>query len=130
MSAPEDREPQPQFASDHLMIALLDRSRDCVKILGIEGTLDFMHCGGADVFEQHQFEGARGQLWWSLWPEHTQATVKAAFEKASMGKETQIHAACPTAQGNLQSWTVILKPMITLDGNVAGVVCTSRDKVS
>ncbi|MEO9463057.1 MAG: PAS domain-containing protein [Marinomonas sp.] len=122
-----DPQAKLQFTPDQIMVALLERSRDCVEILGIDGTLDFMNCGGVDTLSEDKFKGARGQLWWTLWPEHTQATVKAAFEKARMGEEMQFTAECPTEQGNLRTWTVTLKPMLTCEGGVAGVVCKSRD---
>ena len=114
-------------ANDQLMISLFDHSRDCVKILGLNGSLDFMHCGTIDALDQSRFDGVRGQIWWSLWPEHAQGAVKAAFEKARAGKETEFLAECPTVQGNMRRWIVCLKPMLTDDGCIAGVVCTSRD---
>ncbi len=122
-----DRPAQLGQVTDHVMIKLLERSRDCVKILGLDGALEFMNCGGLDTLDHSEFEGVRGQKWWELWPQHTQAPVKAAFEKAREGKETEFVAECPTVQGNKRKWNVCLKPMLTDDGNIAGVVCTSRD---
>ena len=112
---------------DDVMIALLEQSRDCVKILGIGGTLDFMNCGGLDALELEDFEGVRGKLWWKLWPEHTQELVKKAFERARAGFDVQFSAECPTQRGNMRHWAVSLKPMTTDEGHVVGVLCTSRD---
>lgn len=113
--------------ADEPMIDLLERSRDCVKILGLEGTLDFITCGGMDAFSTRDFAPVQGKLWWSLWPEHTQDLVKQAFERARKGYDVEFTAECPTVQGNLRKWVVRLKPMTSDAGSIVGVLCTSAD---
>jgi hypothetical protein len=120
--------PVPSAAMDETMLTLLEHSRDCVKILGLEGTLDFMHCGGCDVLENEEFSGLRGKVWWTLWPAHTQSMVHSMFERARSGRDVSFTAQCPTRLGNVRSWMVNLRPMITDNGAVVGVLCTSRDR--
>jgi len=116
-----------QIPSDEIMISLLELSRDCVKILGIDGTLDFINCGGIDASGMRIFDEVQGELWWTLWPMHTQETVKQAFERARRGDEVEFSAECPTLKGNVRRWLVNLNPMLADDGTVVGVLCKSRD---
>ncbi len=118
---------EARIPTDELMIGLLEQSRDCVKILGMDGTLDFINCGGLDAFGTRDFAEVQGLVWWTLWPAHTQDIVQDAFDRARKGQEVEFAAECPTMKGNLRKWVVRLKPMTADDGSVVGVLCTSQD---
>lgn len=116
-----------QIPSDEIMIGLLELSRDCIKILGIDGTLDFINCGGIDASAMRIFSEVQGKYWWSLWPKHTQEMVRQSFERARRGDEVAFSAECPTIRGNVRRWSVSLIPMRACDGTIVGVLCKSRD---
>ncbi|MEP2736455.1 MAG: PAS domain-containing protein [Erythrobacter sp.] len=118
---------QDALSADETMLSLLEQSRDCVRILGLEGTLDFMNCSGRDALDAEKFGDARGKVWWALWPAHTQDFVRSMFERARKGHEVEFSADCPTQMGNMRKWMVTLKPMQTDDNTVVGVLCTSSD---
>lgn len=113
--------------SSDLALCLLEQSPDCVKILSVDGTLDFMNCNGLDAMEIEEPEKVLGQLWWHLWPDHSQAMVEANFRSSLGGRTVQFEAFCPTAKGNPRNWAVNLKPMIARDGPVVSVLATSRE---
>ncbi|WP_299192536.1 PAS domain-containing protein [uncultured Erythrobacter sp.] len=112
---------------DALLLGLLEQSGDCIKMLGLDGTLEYMNCGGLAAMEIDAFSMVGGKIWWELWPEDTRKLVRKKFETAAAGSEAEFIALCPTAKGNLRRWSVKLKPMIAVDSRVAGVLCTSRD---
>ena len=113
--------------SSDLALCLLEQSPDCVKILSVDGTLDFMNCNGLNAMEIEEPEKVLGQLWWHLWPDHSQAMVEANFRSSLGGRTVQFEAFCPTARGNPRNWSVNLKPMIARDGTVVSVLATSRE---
>jgi len=116
-----------QIPSDEIMISLLELSRNCIKILGIDGTLDLINCGGIDASGMRIFEDVQGKYWWTLWPKHTQEVIRQSFERARDGNEVEFSAECPTTNGNVRNWAVNLTPMRTDDGTIVGVLCKSRD---
>ena len=112
---------------DDLALCLLEQSEDCVKILSIDGTLDFMSCNGLSAMEIDDPSRVLGQVWWSLWPDHSRAMVEDNFKNAIGGRTVTFEASCPTAKGNPRHWSVNLKPMIARDGLVVSVLATSRE---
>lgn len=116
-----------QIQSDEIMISLFELSRNCIKILGIDGTLDFINCGGIDASGMRIFDAIQGQYWWTLWPNHTQDVIRQSFERAKCGNDVEFSAECPTTNGKIRKWAVNLTPMRTEDGTVVGVLCKSRD---
>ncbi len=67
---------------DDLALCLLEQSEDCVKILSIDGTLDFMSCNGLGAMEIDDPSRVLGQLWWTLWPDNSRAMVEDNFKNA------------------------------------------------
>ena len=115
------------IAAEALVLGVLEQSDDCIKMLGVDGSLQFMNCGGLRAMEIGEFENVKGLLWWELWPEDSRDMVKRMFEATFGGQDMDFIAFCPTAKGQMRRWAVKLKPMVSHDGRIAGVLCTSRD---
>tara|TARA_R100001126_G_C4802591_1_gene137645 strand:- start:133 stop:561 length:429 start_codon:yes stop_codon:yes gene_type:complete len=112
---------------DDLAISLLEQSDDCIKLLSVEGHLEFMNCGGLGAMEIDQAERVLGKLWWDLWPLESRGYVREQFSKALNGKPVTFEASCPTFKGNPRNWSVSLKPMVARAGPVVSVLATSRE---
>ena len=115
------------LSGDDLALCLLEQSEDCVKIISIDGTLDFMSCNGLSAMEIDDPSMVLGKLWWTLWPDESRAMAEDNFKNAIGGRTVTFEAFCPTAKGNLRFWAVNLKPMIARDGPVVSVLATSRE---
>ena len=111
----------------NLALALLEQSEDCIKLLTLQGELDYMNCGGMRAMEISDFGEVKGQPWWSLWPAEHRALVRENFSRAASGHERHFIADCPTAAGSPRRWSVHLKPLVAPAGPVVAVLCTSRD---
>lgn len=112
---------------DDLVVALLEQSDDCIKILDVEGRLQFMNCGGQRAMEIDDPAMVMGKLWWDLWPADSRNLLYNVFNSALSGHAPNFEADCPTAKGTPRRWMVSLKPMTAADGRVASVLATSRD---
>lgn len=111
---------------DDLAISLLEQSDDCIKLLSMDGHLEFMNCGGLGAMEIDRPERVLGKLWWDLWPLESQGYVREQFRKAMLGDPVTFEASCPTFNGTPRRWSVSLKPMLARDGPVVSVLATSR----
>ncbi|WP_239806342.1 PAS domain-containing protein [Croceicoccus hydrothermalis] len=108
-------------------IDLLLQSADCVKILGVDGTLEHINCGGLRALELSHENDFLGKIWWEIWPERSRQFVQREFMEALSGTPRMFEAHCPTALGTPRRWSVNLKPLISRAGPVVSILCVSRD---
>jgi PAS domain S-box-containing protein len=114
-------------ASNEFLAAVLDQSADCIKVIGPTGTLDYMNRNGRCAMEIDDFCAVAGKSWWDLWPEETAHLVRGAFDGALAGETRRFEAFCPTAKGTPRWWDVSVSPMYDGDGQLQGLISTSRD---
>lgn len=114
-------------ASREMLAAVLDQSVDCIKVIGPDGTLQFMNRNGRCAMEVDDFGAVSGRPWWDLWPEETAPLVRDAFARAQAGESSRFEAFCPTAKGSPRWWDVSVTPLYDDDGTLRGLVSVSRD---
>jgi len=114
-------------ASENMLAAVLDQSADCIKVIGLDGALDFMNRNGRCAMEIDDFAMVAGRSWWDLWPEETRGAVREAFARASAGEPVRFEAFCPTAKGTPRWWDVSVSPLLDAGGTLQGLVSISRD---
>ncbi len=109
--------------------SILDSSPDCIKLLDIEGRLQFMNSNGICLMEIDDFNTLKNNCWWDMWEENNQPMVKRAVAKAAAGEKVQFQAYSPTLKGTYKWWDVIVQPleMDTDTGKIQGILCVSRD---
>ena len=114
-------------ASDDMLAAVLDQSADCIKVLGPEGTLDFMNRNGRCAMGIDDFAAVAGKKWWDLWPEEAQQDIHDAIASARDGQNSRFEAFCPTAKGEPRWWDVSVSPLLDERGTLKGLISVSRD---
>lgn len=101
---------------------------DCVRVLDLEGRVEFMNPRGLALFEIDVFEPNQGRYWPSLWPEETRAAVEEALNAALSGEVRSFQAFCPTAKGTPKWWdTVVFPVFISGDAKPVRLLARSRD---
>lgn len=113
--------------SGNVMIALLEQSQDCVKLMNPAGELGFMNRNGRCSLEIDDFCTVAGQSWWDIWPAQSQPIVKRAVSAAMEGRESRFEAFCPTAKGTPKWWDVTVAPVRDNVGQIVQIVSFSRD---
>ena len=113
--------------SDVFVMALLDSSPDCIKLVERDGTLSYMNPNGQCAMEIDDFNMVAGAPWASLWPQASRDEIAASVHAALDGKTSRIEAFCPTARGTPRWWDVSVSPVLAPDGSVARVLSVSRD---
>lgn len=114
-------------ASDELLGAILDQSADCIKVIGTDGTLDFMNRNGRCAMGIDDFALVAGKNWWDLWPEDAQPLIRESIAAAQAGRHSRFEAFCPTAKGEPRWWDVSVAPLRDESGQLKGLISISRD---
>ena len=110
-----------------MLAAILDQSADCIKVIGPEGSLDFMNRNGRCAMGIDDFALVAGKNWWDLWPSEAQPLIRNAIARANDGQPTRFTAFCPTAKGEPRWWDVSVAPLRDEDGTLKGLISVSRD---
>lgn len=107
--------------------SILDSSTDCIKVLSLDGRLEFMNNPGCAAMELSRFDDVKGEIWPMLWPLEARRAVAAAVEAAARGDIARFTGACPTAAGNPKYWDVVVSPILDPTGRVTRLLSISRD---
>lgn len=107
--------------------SMFDQSDDCIKLLDLDGCVQFMNCNGRMAMEIAEFADIADTDWTLFWPAGAQATARAAVASARSGSIARFEAFCPTMKGSPRWWDVTLSPICADDGTVAALLSWSRD---
>ena len=114
-------------ASNGMLAAVLDQSADCIKVIGPDGTLDFMNRNGRCAMGIDDFNMVAGMNWWDLWPEDSKHLVRGAVDTARDTGTARFEAFCPTAKGEPRWWDVTVSRLQDEHGELRGLISISRD---
>lgn len=106
---------------------LLDQSLDCIKVIGLDGTIQYINRNGVCAMELESAQTILGLRWTEVWPIHTRSLVNQSLADAEAGKEVRFEAFCPTAKGSPRWWDVSVSKMSSPEGQLLGYLSISRD---
>ena len=106
---------------------ILESSSDCIKLIDLEGRLQYMNAGGQCIMEVDNFSCCLNAEWVSLWPEAARPDLEAAITIAKTGRMGKFQGFCPTAKGTPKWWDVVVTPMQDEAGQVTQFLAVSRD---
>ena len=111
-----------------MLAAMLDQSADCIKVIGPDGTLDFMNRNGRCAMGIDDFALVAGKNWWDLWPEEAQQLMRDAIAKARDGKAGAVRSVLPDRQGRAALvGRLRVAPLHDEEGELRGLISISRD---
>jgi len=100
---------------------------DCIKILDLDGRLQFMSDGGKRVMEVDDFSALKGCPWPDFWVGEGHAQALAALVTAKAGHTAHFQNAADTAKGTPRYWDVQVSPIYGDDGAPTQLLSISRD---
>jgi two-component sensor histidine kinase len=106
---------------------ILSGCGDCIKILDLDGRLQFMSDGGKRVMEVDDFEVLKGCPWPDFWSGAGNAQAHGAVAEAKAGRTARFQNAANTARGTPRYWDVQVSPIFSPDGKVSHLLSISRD---
>ena len=118
----------PDLASTgDFLRGVLSGCGDCIKILDLEGRLQFMSEGGKRVMEVENFDNLKGCPWPDFWQGEGNAQATAAVAAAKAGETFKFRNAANTAKGTPRYWDVQVSPIRGADGAISHLLSISRD---
>ena len=106
---------------------IMESSKDCIKVLDLEGRLLYMNDGGQDIMEIDDFAKVQNALWLSFWQGCNRSAAEQAFAIAKAGETGRFDGYCATAKGTPKWWEVIVTPILDKQGKIAEILSVSRD---
>jgi len=113
--------------NDDVLRGVLEGCGDCIKILDLDGQLQFMSEGGKRVMEVEDFGKLKGCPWPDFWAGAGNAAARASVETAKAGGTAKFKGSANTAKGNSRYWDVQVSPIFGEDGKPSHILSISRD---
>ncbi|MBP0592743.1 EAL domain-containing protein [Paraburkholderia sp. LEh10] len=110
-----------------LASSFLDASRDCVKLLDLQGHMLRINDYGATLMEATSPAQLAGANWLGFWKGEDSGAATAAFRSALGGTPASFRGSCTTTAGQPKWWDSQLIPVKDHSGKVVAVVCASLD---
>ena len=115
-------------ASEELKTRLIACSRDCIKVLDLEGRLLFMNEGGMQVLEICDVGPFLNSSWIDFWDGQDREAARAAVETARNGGIGRfIGYFEPRITRQPKWWDVVVSPIRDTNGEPVQLLALSRD---
>jgi PAS domain S-box-containing protein len=113
--------------SEELKRRIFESSRDCIKVVDLQGRLVYINDHGQSLMEIDDFDTVARSQWLEFWQDSTRELAQTAFSTAFAGEVFRFDGSCLTAKGTLKWWEVIVTPILAADGQVSQILSVSRD---
>ena len=114
-------------ASEQFLRSVLQASSDCIKVLDLQGSVEYLSDGGRDILEIPKDKDIVGRPWADLWADAERSKVMDALDLARKGKASGFQSYANTFAGNLRYWDVRVTPMLDANGQPERILAVSRD---
>ncbi|MBF0477391.1 MAG: PAS domain S-box protein, partial [Deltaproteobacteria bacterium] len=112
--------------SEEFARRVIDSSKDCIKVLDIEGNLLSMSVGGQKLLEIDDVTDYLNKSWVDFWKDDREAALEALSTAKKDGPGT-FYGYCETSKGTPKWWEVVVTPINDSDGNISRLLAVSRD---
>lgn len=108
--------------------AILESTADCVKVLSLDGRLQYINTPGCRAMEIPDPSCVLDCNWVELWAEEDRPRVLAALAAAASGQVGSFQAECPTFTGRARrAWDVRITACRDNSGGIDSLIAVSRD---
>jgi len=112
---------------EQLYRSILEASADCIKVIGLDGTIQLINPPGLQLIEAADAALVVGQNWVDHWPEDMKGTVADALQRAATGETSRFSGFLPTMTGKPKWWNVVVSPIRDENNVVSRILAISRD---
>ena len=117
-------------AGEAFLHGVLAASPDCIKVLDLDGRLDFMNGPGLRAMEVEDFAKVAGTPWPRLWSGPGEAKAREAVAAARGGGAGRFEGWASTLRGVPKFWDVSVTPIRGEDGRPERLLAVSRDQTA
>lgn len=124
----EARTPEPLPDSLRLLSRIMAASRDCIKVLDLEGRLLYMNEGGMRELEICDLGPVLHTSWIEFWQGEHREAARVAIETARKGDLARFIGYFPTVETHIPKWfEVVVCPILDARGEPERLLAVSRD---
>jgi PAS domain S-box-containing protein len=113
--------------SEEFARRLIDSSRDCIKVLDLEGRIVSMSSGGQNLLEIDDFALYLNKSWIEFWKDADMEAAQNAVNQAKRGEAGTFQGYCETAKGTPKWWKVVVTPIMDACGDTNRLLAVSHD---
>ncbi|MGQ0524811.1 MAG: PAS domain S-box protein [Betaproteobacteria bacterium] len=113
-------------ASEEFLRRMIESSRDCIKVLDMEGRITWVNPGGQALMEAGK-AAFIGKSYLDFWNEAEREAACNALAAARAGNIGRFEGYCATAAGTAKWWDEIVTPICGSDGKPEKILVASRD---
>jgi PAS domain S-box-containing protein len=113
--------------SEEFTNQILHSSADCIKVLDLDGRLQYMNDTGRTLLHISDIVPYINKPWVEFWEGDDQSAALSALEAAKAGEMGKFVGCSPTTTGQAKWWDVQVTPMLDAEGHVHRLLATSRD---
>ncbi|HEX2257355.1 MAG TPA: HWE histidine kinase domain-containing protein, partial [Afifellaceae bacterium] len=114
-------------ASEEFNRRILDSSRDCIKVIGLDGRLQSINLCGTSHLEIEDAGAVLGASYLDLWGGDDRAAAEAAIAEALAGGAGRFIGFYRTPSGRETWWDEVVSPICDADGRPERLLVVSRD---
>ncbi|WP_375409018.1 PAS domain S-box protein [uncultured Methylobacterium sp.] len=113
--------------SEAFLRGIVEGSGDCIKVLDLDGNLEFISRNGQCLMEIEDPAAVIGTSFVGLFPADLQVEILGKLDDARAGATVRFDAAVHTARGNPLHVDVLITPLAGPDGRPERFVAIARD---
>ena len=113
--------------SEEFTRSIIDNSPDCIKVLDLEGRLQFMSSAGQRLMQITNLPEYINFPYVEFFQGQDLQAAREALDQARQGETSIFRGYCPTAEGIPKWWEVIVAPIFDNNGQVERLLSVSRD---
>lgn len=110
-----------------LLATVLDQSHDCIKLLSLDGKIEYVNRQGAAAMELSSPSELVGASYLDRWPAEMRETIQEALAAAQQGERCRFVGSRPQPNGEPSWWDVAVSPVRTAAGTITHFVTIARD---
>jgi diguanylate cyclase (GGDEF)-like protein/PAS domain S-box-containing protein len=112
---------------EKVIIGMLESSRDCVKVLAMDGTILAINAAGLRQAGAVQDTDMLGHNWFALWDGDLQKTLAATWQKALQSGAAEFDGCCRILSGERRFWQNHFSFVQAYADQPDHMLCISRD---
>lgn len=113
--------------SEEFTNQILRSSADCIKVLDLDGRLQYMNEAGQTLLEISDLAPYLNKPWKDFWEGDDRDAALAALEAVKAGEIGKFIGFCPSTSGQAKWWDVQITPMRDAQGHIRRLLAISRD---
>ena len=113
--------------AQELNTSILNSSRDCILVLGLDGRIEFASAGGVRGLEATGPDELLGRSWFDTWQDDDRLAARQAVNDAFSDGTGRFEGLAPTLKNTPKWWDFVISTIFSSEGKPTKMVAVGRD---